>query len=104
MNVNMNLETRSRIGAVEREAQAAQPARPETREVGVEVPAAGTARRSEFVNTRLSFGYDEQSGRVYVQIVRSDTGEVVRQRPPESMLEMLAQIREMIGLILDEKA
>lgn len=61
-------------------------------------------RIAELTNTRLSFGYDEQAGRAYVMVIESGTGEVIKQIPPERMLEMLAQVRKQIGLILDEKA
>jgi len=61
-------------------------------------------RIAEITNTRLSFGYDEQSGRAFVMVIESGTGEVIKQIPPERMLEMLAQVRKQIGLILDEKA
>ncbi len=58
---------------------------------------------SEVLNERLSFSLDDASGRMYVQVIDTSTGEVLKQLPPEQLLQMLAQIREMIGLILDEK-
>ncbi|MCR4397985.1 MAG: flagellar protein FlaG [Firmicutes bacterium] len=74
-------------------------------QVGAVAGAVDAANRiAELVNTRLSFGYHEESGRCYVMVLRSDTGEVLRQIPPERMLEMLAQVRQIVGLILDQKA
>jgi len=101
--ISINLDTQGRMAVVGREAMA-RPVQPKAAESVVEVSVAAADRLRELVNSRLSFGYDEESDRVYVQVIDTDTGEVVRQIPPERMLEMLAQVREMIGLILDEKA
>lgn len=57
---------------------------------------------SEMVNTQLKFEVYEETNTVYVQIVDRETKEVVKQIPPEEMLELSAKIREMVGILLDE--
>lgn len=70
---------------------------------GVEKAVQAANRIAELVNTHLSFRIHEESGRVYVMVIDNETNEVIRQIPPQRMLEIIAQVRELIGLILDEK-
>ena len=50
---------------------------------------------------RVSFAVDERTGRVICRIMDQETGEVLRQVPPEEMLALAARLDEMIGLIFD---
>lgn len=43
------------------------------------------------------------SGRVVIKVINEDTGEVVRQIPPEQMLDMFDKLDKMLGLLLDRK-
>ncbi len=58
----------------------------------------------EVVQTRLQLYVDEGSGRVIGRFVNAETGEVVRQVPPEEVVRLLARAREMIGALLDKTA
>lgn len=53
-------------------------------------------------NIQLQFEVYQETNTVYVQIVDRETKEVVKQIPPEEMLELSAKIREMVGILLDE--
>lgn len=55
------------------------------------------------VNTQLLFRVHEGTGRPLIQLVESDTGAVVREIPPEKMLDIVAGIWEWAGLIVDRK-
>ena len=52
--------------------------------------------------TRLNFNVHEATGRVEVQVIDTSTDEVIREIPPESRLDTLARIQELIGLLFDE--
>jgi len=52
-------------------------------------------------NQHLSFGYEERLNRLYVQIKDNATGEVVREIPPQKLIEQQAAMSEMIGIIID---
>jgi flagellar protein FlaG len=52
----------------------------------------------------ISFFFDEASGRNGVKVVDRQTGEVLKQIPPEEVLKTAARIREMVGALLDERA
>lgn len=54
-------------------------------------------------HTQLSFKYHEDTNRISITVTDSDTDEVIREIPPEKMLDMLAKAWEMAGLLVDEK-
>jgi flagellar protein FlaG len=49
----------------------------------------------------LSFIHDEASGRSAVQVLDAN-GEVIRQVPPQELLDVYARIRNIVGILLDE--
>lgn len=57
---------------------------------------------SELYNHTLHFEVYEDTNRLYVQIVDRETKEVIKQIPPEEMLELSAKIQEMVGILLDK--
>ncbi|RMF16854.1 MAG: flagellar protein FlaG [Alphaproteobacteria bacterium] len=58
----------------------------------------------DFNSRRLRIDQDEATGRFVYKVVNADTGEVVRQFPPEEILRIVASIREAEGLVLDSRA
>lgn len=54
-------------------------------------------------NTHLKFEIHEKTKEVMVRIVEDETGEVVKEIPPEKMLDMVAKLWEIAGIIVDEK-
>ena|SRR5699024_1861353 len=57
----------------------------------------------EVVNTELTFRVHEGTGRPVIQLVELVSKEVIREIPPERMLDILAGIWEWAGLIVDRK-
>lgn len=57
----------------------------------------------KLVNTQLVFRVHEGTGRPLIKLVESSTQEVIREIPPEKMLDVLAGIWEWAGLIVDRK-
>lgn len=55
------------------------------------------------LQTTLDIVRDEASGRSAV-IVRDAEGNVLRQIPPEAVLHAFVQVRQIVGLLLDETA
>lgn len=58
----------------------------------------------EHVNRALRFSIHEDTQRVMVRVVNVFTDEVIKEIPPEEVLDTVARIREMIGLLIDERA
>jgi flagellar protein FlaG len=54
-------------------------------------------------NKRMHFQIHEDTGRVMVKILNSDTGDVITEIPSEKLLDMAARMEEMVGLIFDKR-
>jgi len=52
---------------------------------------------------KLEYKVHEQTNRVMVKIINSETDEVIREIPPEKTLDIFAKVLELAGLLVDEK-
>ncbi|OUM94426.1 MAG: hypothetical protein BAA04_07460 [Firmicutes bacterium ZCTH02-B6] len=66
--------------------------------------ADGLNRTLEAVDRRLKFLVHEETERIYVQVIDKETGEVIREIPPEKILDLVGQLQKLIGLLIDEWA
>jgi uncharacterized FlaG/YvyC family protein len=58
----------------------------------------------ELFDTRLSFNYDERIHRVVVRVLNNGTEEVIRQIPPEHLVDLLVRFQQdMRGLLLNQQ-
>ena len=57
----------------------------------------------EMVNKRFEFSVHEKTKEIMVKIVDSETDEVIREIPPEKILDLVAKICEMAGILVDER-
>lgn len=51
------------------------------------------------VNRELRFSIDKDSGRTVVKVVDADSGETIRQLPPEEVLRLHEQLNEQRGFL-----
>lgn len=63
---------------------------------------------TQMVNRNLEFSIDQETGTQVIRVVDSETGELVRQIPPEQVLHVISHIEEMQdellpGVLLDDK-
>lgn len=56
----------------------------------------------EKYNYDLRFKYYEEAERMMVQVIDISTQEVIKEIPPEEILKIVARIKEMVGMIIDE--
>ncbi|MEE9466315.1 MAG: flagellar protein FlaG [Candidatus Neomarinimicrobiota bacterium] len=97
-------------GAPQRAPEATQRSSEPTLPVGVSV-AKEVAKVVEDINalvhqvasTKITFDIDEETGRSVVRVLDKETGEVVRQVPPEELLALVARMRQLSGLIFSEE-
>lgn len=54
-------------------------------------------------NTHVKFTLHEKLNEYYVQVINDQTMEVIREIPSKKMMDMVAKIHEMVGLLVDEK-
>ncbi|MCU6708438.1 flagellar protein FlaG [Paenibacillus sp. J5C_2022] len=53
--------------------------------------------------TNLEFSVHEKTKQIAVKVLDSESGEVIREIPPEKILDFVAKLWEMAGIIIDEK-
>ena len=54
-------------------------------------------------NSQAVFGVHDGTNHITIKIVDKETKEVLKEYPPEQMLDMIAKVWEMAGLMVDEK-
>ena len=57
----------------------------------------------ETLEEQLSFKLHDKTDRIMTQVINIKTEEVIKEMPPEEMLDLAARIHEMVGLIIDEE-
>lgn len=55
------------------------------------------------INTSFEFSIHEGTKEIMVKVLDKDTGEVVREIPSEKVLDMVAKMWELSGIIVDER-
>ncbi len=55
-------------------------------------------------NVELKFNKDQETGQSYIEIVDKDSGDVVREIPPETLRKLAEKMDEMLGILFDKKA
>ncbi|MBN2874951.1 MAG: flagellar protein FlaG [Spirochaetales bacterium] len=53
---------------------------------------------------RLSFSLNEKLGQVVVKVIDTSTDKVIREIPPAELQHVHERIREVIGILFDERA
>ncbi len=57
----------------------------------------------DIFNRRLDFKIDEETNRIMVKVIDTETNKVVKEIPPEQLVRLAAKIQEMVGLLVDEE-
>ena len=70
----------------------------------LETVAADLNKFMQSLNTHIEFSIHEKSGRMVVKVVDTKTNDVLKEFPPEKLLDAIGAIREYVGVLLDKKA
>jgi flagellar protein FlaG len=54
-------------------------------------------------NRQFEYSIHEKTKQIMIKVIDSDTHEVVREIPPEKVLDMVAKMWEMSGILVDER-
>jgi len=54
-------------------------------------------------STHLEFSIHEKTKQIMVKVRDNDTGEIIREIPPEKSFDFLAKVWEMTGVLVDER-
>jgi flagellar protein FlaG len=69
--------------------------------------AENIEKMAKIVSSKLQFEVHEETQRIMIRVVDAETQEVIREVPPEQVLNADAKFREvlhLIGVLMDEKA
>jgi len=58
----------------------------------------------ESLNWNIKVRIDETHDRIVTQIVDPDKGEIIKQIPPQELLDIMSRVKELVGLLLDREA
>ncbi len=58
-------------------------------------------RTVEAFNIKLRFKVDQENEEMYIYLIDTVEGKVIRRIPPETLLEAASRMQHMVGLILD---
>ena len=56
------------------------------------------------IRTDLKIKVDNDTGVIVVKVISEDDGRVIREIPPEEVLELAAKVEELIGVFLNKNA
>lgn len=56
------------------------------------------------LDIQAKFSVHEATKQVMVRVVNVESGKLIREIPPQKILDMAAQMMELVGLVLDERA
>lgn len=59
---------------------------------------------SQAFNRRLSFAFNEKLDQVVVKVIDSETDKIIKEIPPVELQRVHEKIREVIGILFDERA
>ena len=51
----------------------------------------------------VTFERDESAGKDVIKVIDDETGEIIRQMPPEELLSFMRNLTKMLGNFLDER-
>ena len=54
-------------------------------------------------DNRFEFKIHERTGRIMVKLVNNETNEIVKEIPPEKILDLVASIWDLVGILVDER-
>lgn len=65
---------------------------------------ADLLKESEYeLNFQLSFSVHKETQRLVVKVIDPDNNKVIREIPPEELLDLAVKLQEMIGLLIDKR-
>lgn len=91
--------------AAAREAAARTAPSPAPQEpVNMELVLSELQQVSQAFNRRLSFALNEKLDQVVVKVIDSETDKIIKEIPPAELQHVHERIREVIGILFDERA
>ncbi len=74
----------------------------DTEKLGKAIEVANKAFKE--VNIGFKYVLNDKIDRAIVQVLNTETGEIIRQFPPEEIINMLERMYDLLGILIDKKA
>ena len=106
LNVNPNKPLNQAKAKSTREPAAASSGKKEQSFGDVLISVSSSVANSNGIDlsdNHLSFAIDDDTGATVINIIDGGTGEVIRQIPPDGILNLKKRMGEIQGLILDKR-
>jgi flagellar protein FlaG len=71
---------------------------------GASAEALAEFRKSLGPNTAVSFVYDKEIDRVIVRVIDDESKNVIKQFPPDELLEFFRKFSQVVGTFIDKRA
>ncbi|MDO3678815.1 flagellar protein FlaG [Paenibacillus ehimensis] len=55
------------------------------------------------VEKRFEYRVHQKTGEIMVKVLNQETNEIIREIPPEKLLDLVAKLQDICGIIIDEK-
>jgi len=60
-------------------------------------------KAAQGTETMLDFSVHKETKQIMVKVLEKESGKVIREIPPEKMLDFVAKLWEMTGILVDER-
>lgn len=77
--------------------------KPKVKPLEVNIDKEKDVKNFELIDMHFRFKIHKPTNEIIVQIIDSQTGEVVKEFPPEKILNMISEFLKISGFIIDEK-
>jgi len=77
--------------------------KPKPKPLEVNIEKKEETQNFELIDMHFRFKVHKPTNDIVVQIIDSQTGEVIREFPPEKILNMISEFLKMSGLIIDKR-
>ena len=87
--------------------QNAQRLEEDTKEQGAEQLKQLTKELNEqmdLLNTNITFGFSDETERLYLRVLEKDTGKLIREFPSEEARALAGYFRNAVGLLFDKES
>jgi flagellar protein FlaG len=104
LSVNRPGDTQDRLRAGEKESQRGRPGEqsPQVEESKIEKIADAMDNYVKSIQRDLDIEVHKDTGDLIVKVISRESGEVIREIPPEELLKLAAKMEEMAGVLFSK--
>ncbi|MFN4190436.1 MAG: flagellar protein FlaG [Pseudothermotoga sp.] len=103
VNNTQKIPNRSQLSRVEKHVNENQENQPKNIENTLDDLKKSLEKIKTFLRSEAEFKIDRDLNMIIIKIKNVDTGEVIRQIPPEVAVKIAKNLQELIGVLFDER-